>query len=180
MGEKRKQSQKKKFLFVGAGIMAIIITLLGIPLILTAFILDFIGELLICIAVAFGSVGEYTTCKRKSNPGVKAFFGALIIIGIIVLVFGFGRTSLILLMLTQFPFYVAMFFVMLGLWVALKHRTDAAYGVISLLIGVIILLVYGMGVGIGIEFYIIIGLIMLGVIIAKRKNIPFDVFRRKK
>jgi hypothetical protein len=175
-----KKTNNWKLPVTGVALIAVIITLLGIPLVFLAFILDFIGELLICVAVAFGGIGEYTTRKRRDSPGVKAFFGGLIIIGIIVLIFGFGKTSLILLMLTQYPFYVSMFFVMLGLWVAFKHRTDAAYGVISLLIGVIILLVCGMGVGIGIEFYIIIGLFILGLIIAKKKNIPFDIFRRKR
>lgn len=174
------KKSKVKYKVTAAMVATIIIALLGIPVVVLAYMLDFTGELLMCAAVAFGGIGEWVTAKRHLQPMLKAVFGALIIVGAIVLIFGYGKTSLILMMLTQFPFYIALFFTMCGIWVIIKHRHEAVYGFLTILLAAIVLVVYGMGVGVGWEFYAVIAIIIIGVIIARQKQVSFDVIRRGK
>lgn len=172
------KNNKKKYAVTGAAVIAIIVAILGLPLVILAYMADFIGELLMCLAVAFGGIGEWLTAKRHLSKVFQAIFGAFIIVGALVLIFAFGKTSLILMMLTQFPFYIALFLAMCGLWIIIKHTHEAVYGVITIILAALVLLIYGIGIGIGIEFYLIIGLVIFGLIVARRKAISFDILHK--
>jgi hypothetical protein len=175
VGHPEKIGRKEVAGLIGV-LIALALFILGAIPMLVAFVLDFLGELLICVAVAVGTLGEWLR-RRVDSPIEKAFWGTLIVVGIAVLLFTTFIPSIpkgiILTILIDYPFYICLFMVMAGMWILFKHRS-IGYGLLCICAGLAVLGLYGFGFVAGYELIILLMLVVIGFILARKRGIPFD------